>query len=55
MTPPIVMGAAWARDKQFGASMTEEFIGGYQDLAKDPVLAPTWATIAASKSRHAAG
>jgi hypothetical protein len=42
-----VMGAA-ATFGPGGASMTEEFIGGYQRLQHDPVLAPTWKTIAAT-------
>jgi hypothetical protein len=45
-----VMGAA-AAFGQGGASMTEEFIGGYQRLHHDPVLRPTWKSIAATIPR----
>jgi hypothetical protein len=45
---PAVMGAAVATDSTYGSSMAEEFIGGYRKLATDPLLAPTWATIAAT-------
>jgi hypothetical protein len=50
-TAPLVMGAAYAPDEQYGASETELFVGGDTQTGPgqpDAPIAPTWATIAST-------